>query len=137
MSAPTSWRTFLRWAAAAAALGLLALLIGAGGLLLLLVLGFVAWTREDRPASLSGVLAGSSLLAFALGAWISTGPDRLCAPYSLGALVSCASVWGTWQTAWPWFVFGAVLLGGGLLVRRRGHEADPTRATPPDVPAVG
>lgn len=118
MSAPTSWRTFLLWAAAAAGFGLLALVLGGGGLLLLLVLGFAAWTRADRPAALGGVLSGSSVLALALGAWVATGPDRVCAPYALAGLVSCASGWGTGDVAWPWFVLGASLLLAGLTVRR-------------------
>lgn len=124
MRGPTSPRTFLVWAAAAAGISLLALGLGAGGLLLLVVLGLAAWTRDDRDSSLGGALAGASVLAFALAGWLALGPERVCAPYELGALVSCASVMPE-QSAWPWVLLGVGLLAAGLglaLRPRRGAE---------------
>ncbi len=130
MRALSSPRTFLLWAAAAAGLSLLALGLGAGGLLLLLVLGFAAWTRDDRDSSLGGALAGASVLAFALAAWLGLGQERVCAPYELGALVSCTSLVPE-QSAWPWLLLGVVLVaaGLGLALHRRSADVDvPTSA---------
>lgn len=128
MRGPTSPRTFLVWAAAAAVLSLLALGLGAGGLLLLLVLGFAAWTRDDRDSSLGGALAGSSVLSFALAVWLALGTERVCTPYELGALVSCATVMPE-QPAWPWVLLGVVLLAAGFGLALRPHRSADLRAS--------
>lgn len=68
------------------------------------------------------------MLAFALAGWLALGTERVCAPYELGALVSCAAVIPD-QSAWPWVLLGVVLLAAGFGLALRPHRSADVRAS--------